>query len=160
MTNNSRNENHHSRSDPQQQQQEFLRTVKMLATFWDRMTRLYGHKWISREGEFPANENGHIDKGHPNIYGFRVWFDAVKDLSDEQWRRGVDRIEKNIREKAKIGDESWPPSYEEFIAYATEHRNRAHKYFAPSLPQPPEIRSKRKRLALESLDKIKSMLDE
>lgn len=114
------------------------------------MALLYGYKWTSVNGE---------EFDHETQAG-QLWIRKTKELSKEEWFKAVDRCEQEVREKTRIGDESWPPSYEEFIAYATEHRNRAHKLFTPSLPQPPEIRSKRKRLALESLDKIKSMLDE
>lgn len=124
------------------------------------MTRLYGHKWVSKEGDFPIDDQGRIDKGHPNIYGFRVWFDAVKHLTDEQWKRGVDRVQSNIREAAKIGDESWPPSFEEFVTYATENRNSAHKYFMRGLPEPKEVKEARKERGREECKKLLSIFDD
>lgn len=86
--------------------------------------------------------------------------DAVKDLTDEQWRRGVDRIQNNIREAAKIGDESWPPNYEEFVTYATENRNASHKVFTPCLPESEEAKAERKAKGRERMATIKSLFDE
>lgn len=129
------------------------------------MTRLYGHKWVSKEGEFPVDENGQIDRGHDNIYGFRVWFDCVKDFTDEQWRQGVDRIESNVREAARVGDESWPPSYEEFAAYATTKKsakywNGAPGEFVHSLPESKEAKEERKARGREKCSAILSIFNE
>lgn len=125
------------------------------------MTRLFGHKWVSKEGEFPEIlTGGFIEKGHPNAYGISVWMEAVKDLTDNQWRQAVDRVERQVRENAITGDQSWPPSYEEFAAYAKESKARGHKYFAHSLPEPKEDREKRKEAGRKHCSRLLSIIDE
>lgn len=124
------------------------------------MTRLYGHKWVSKEGEFPIDEHGRLDQTHDNIYGFRVWFDTVKDLTDDQWRQGVDRIERNVREAARLGDDSWPPSYEEFIAYATATKSGAYKVFEARLPESKEAKEERKARGRERIGTLRAIFDD
>ena len=109
---------------------------------------------------FPVDSQGRIDKGHSNIYGFRIWVDATKDFTEQQWIRGVDRVQKNIREAVKQGNESWPPSYEEFSVYATESKNASQKIFTPSLPEPESARAERKAKGVERMATLKGIFDE
>jgi len=114
------------------------------------MTALYGYKWTSANGE-EFEGRSHVG---------RVWIDKTKDLSDEDWFRAVDRCKKEVRDRTKTGDESWPPSYEVFIAYAQEARNRAHRIFVPRLPESKESKEERKARGREKISGIRSIFDE
>ena len=142
-------ENNHYHSDPNQQQNERLRRLKWVVTFWDRMTRLYGYKWTSKEGELDTES-----------YGFKLWLSETSHLTDEQWKRGVKRCEDEMRAKVKIGDESWPPSYVEFVEYCNEKPNGTFKRFTFALPEPEEIKQQRKERGLEHTTKILSIFDD
>lgn len=100
------------------------RQVKLVAAMWERMTQLFGHKWISTEGE-PLNENGDLSEN------FVFWCKKTEDLSNEAWRRGFDRLEFQVRDSARQGDEAWPPSYAAFLGMCDEPEVKAlHKPFA------------------------------
>ena len=110
---------------------------------------LYGYKWTSINGE-EFEERSHAGQ---------VWLQKTEDLTDQQWFKAVSACEKRSSDRARDGQKNWPPSYEEFVTYAKENENRG-KVFVSRLPEPKEIKSKRKREALKKLDKIKSIFDE
>ena len=119
------------------------------------MTALYGYKWTSANGE-EFEERTHVG---------RVWIDKTKDLTDEDWFRAVDRCEKEVRDRTKTGDESWPPSYEVFVTYAKESRkskywNGAPGEFVHRLPEPKEAKEERKTRGRERIGTIRSIFDE
>ena len=118
------------------------------------MTRLYGYKWVSKEGE--------IDPQYPlQSYGFKLWCEKTSHLTPNQWKAALDRCEKELREAAAQGKDCWPPSYPEFIGYADESvRTGAYKVLPRALPVPEEIRSKRKKKGIEGCKKILNILGE
>ena len=141
-------ENNHYHSDPNQQQSERLRRLKWVVTFWDRMTRLYGYKWTSKEGELDTES-----------YGFKLWLSETSHLTDDQWERGVKRCEDEMRAKVKIGDESWPPSYVEFVEYCNEKKNAAFRRFKFGLPEPECVIRERKEKGVKHTRRILDMFD-
>ena len=114
------------------------------------MTALYGYKWTSANGE----------EFEPRSHVGRVWIDKTQDLTDEDWFKAVDRCEKEVRDRTKTGEESWPPSYEVFVTYAKESRNRAHKLFIPRLPESKEDKEARKARNRERIGTIRALFDE
>ena len=121
-----------------------------MTAFWDLMTRLYGFKWTSKEGEF-----------NPEDYGFKLWIEKTGHLTDEQWKRGLKRCEDDLRQSAKTGTECWPPSYAEFIGFCDEQKKLAmYKVFKPVLPEPPEHRSRRRNNGQKAVKRILSLFDD
>lgn len=114
------------------------------------MAMLYGYKWTSVNGE-EFDERSHAGQ---------VWINKTADLDNDDWFKAVDRCEKEIREKTKTGDECWPPNYEEFVTYARESRNAAHRLFKPSLPEPKEVKAARKERGKEHCRRLLSIFDE
>lgn len=114
------------------------------------MTALYGYKWTSANGE-EFDERSHVGQ---------VWLAKTAHLENEDWFKAVDRCEKEVRDKTKTGDECWPPSYEVFLTYATEARNRAHKLFVPRLPESKEAKEERKARGREKCSALRSMFDD
>lgn len=112
------------------------------------MTRLYGYKWTSKEGELDVDS-----------YGFKLWFKETEHLTDEQWRRGVKRCEDEMRDRVKCGDESWPPSYVEFVEYCNEKKNGTFKRFTFALPEPEKVKIERKKKGIEHTKKLLSIFD-
>ena len=66
---------------------------KVAATFWLRMTEIYGHRWTSAHGETPTE----------------LWSTALSALSGEQIRVGL--------MACLDSGEPWPPSLPEFVAW-------------------------------------------
>ncbi len=114
------------------------------------MTALYGYKWTSINGE-EFDENSHVGQ---------VWLSKTQALNNDDWFRAVDRCEKEVRDRTKTGEDSWPPSYEVFVTYAKESRGGAYKLFKPSLPEPKEDKEARKAASREKLRRIQSIIDE
>ena len=114
------------------------------------MTALYGYKWTSANGE-EFDERSHVGQ---------VWLAKTEKMENEDWFKAVDRCEKEVRDRTKTGDESWPPSYEVFLTYATEARNQAHKMFKPRLPEPKEDREARKESGRRRCSALRAIFDD
>ena len=114
------------------------------------MALLYGYKWTSTNGE-EFDERTHAGQ---------VWLAKTADLTNEEWFKAVDRCEKEVTDRLKTGDDCWPPSYQEFISYATEFRNRAHKVFTPRLPESKEAKEERKARGRERIGTLRAIFDE
>ncbi|MEW5248896.1 hypothetical protein [Microbulbifer discodermiae] len=118
------------------------------------MTQLFGHKWVSQEGE-PGNER----EGYsPN---FLLWAQKTAHLNDAAWKRGFDRLEFMVREAGRQGDEVWPPSYAAFLGMCEKpHGEMAHKLFKP-LALPDKAAQERSRsIGSKTLGDLKSMFSE
>jgi len=59
-----------------------------------------------------------------------LWCRKTEDLSDDDWRRGFDRLEHDVRESGKLGEQAWPPTYAAFVGMCEPPvGQQAHKYF-------------------------------
>jgi hypothetical protein len=116
------------------------------------MTRLYGYKWTSREGE--------VDIDLPDSLGFKLWLEKTGHLTNEQWKKGIDRCEKNLRYAARSGDDCWPPSYAEFIGYCDETSSGMYKLFKISTPESKERKNKRRAKGRQECKKLLSIFDD
>jgi len=92
---------------------------------------------------------------------FTLWCKKLNHLTDEEFKRGVDQVEYNIREAAKFADDIWPPSYAAFLGYCEKpHGHQAYKSFKPV----PRITDKnminrRKKAGRLELGKMRSMFE-
>lgn len=64
---------------------------------------------------------------------FHVWCHKLKHLDQDRVAYGVKRLEGQIAERSRYGEESWPPSYAEFVGLCEEkYQTRCHKPFDSS----------------------------
>ena len=113
------------------------------------MISLYGHLWVNKEGKAGA--------GLFETRNFKLWEEKTEHLTDEQWKRGIDRCESDQMKNARGGKESWPPSYAEFIGFCDEESKGIYKVFPKVLPESAEYKSKRKRAAEEGIKRLNSI---
>jgi len=74
------------------------------------MIQLFQHKWVSTEGD-------QIKDGiHTN--NFLRWCGELSHFTDKDWTRAYKRIEGDIKEAARMGEDIWPPSSVAVVAYA------------------------------------------
>ncbi|MCL6559035.1 MAG: hypothetical protein K6U74_09570 [Firmicutes bacterium] len=90
--------------------------------FWERMTKIYGHKWVSGYGI--------ADDG--------TWLAGLHDVSLEQIGQGL--------EKCRVSSEPWPPTLPEFRTMCIGQRAHvenagAYRQYA-ALPKPPADKGK------------------
>lgn len=131
------------------------RQVTLINALWDRMTQLYRHKWVSAEGD----KMDHLQQLTEN---FILWCRKTEGLTDEQWRRGFNRIEHDVRIASTAGDESWPPTYAAFLGFCSEPScgyGGMYKKHRLALPIPEEERQKRKAKGRAEIKAIKSIFD-
>lgn len=119
------------------------------------MTAIYGYKWTSANGE-AFDYKSHVGQ---------VWMAKTAHLEEEDWFKAVERCEKDVRDKSKIGEEFWPPNYEVFVLYATESRNPKYWNGAPGefvhrLPEPEEVKEERKARGRERCGAIRAIFDD
>lgn len=95
---------------------------------------------------------------------FDLWAWKLDDLTAEDFKRGMEGLEKRAEQCYRDGEEMWPPSYAEFRALAFPASNRdtlAHKTFdKPALPEPKEYKSKRYEEGLKQTAALLAMLDD
>lgn len=108
-------------------------TEKMILLLFTRLADLFSSKAASKGLIIYFDES----KG---IYSeqFDLWCRKLDDLRLEDFKRGMEGLEKRAEEQYRLGAEMWPPSYAEFRALAFPATNRdsqAHK-LAPSLYDP------------------------
>lgn len=130
-----------------------LRLRKLILALWERMTNLYGHKWMSQEGPHT------MENGSPST-AYLLWCRKLENLSEDDFARGFKQIEFLVKEAARQGDELWPPSYAGFIGYCEKpHGEIAYRYF-PRLGLTNKTKRERDRIiALEKIKEIRSILD-
>lgn len=75
------------------------------------MTQLFQHKWVSTEGD-------HLNEKDEYTNNFKRWAEELKNFNDKDWSRAYQRIEHDIKEAARMGDDIWPPSSIAVVAYA------------------------------------------
>lgn len=137
--------------DPTRNQEKYsptLRQEKLINALWERMNQLYRHKWDKAEGP-RRNENKKYTAN------FLLWCRKTEHIDDEGFKRGFDRLETDVREAGRQGDESWPPSYAAFVGYCEPPVGyAAHKPFLKALPVSEQVRQERKAVGLTALEEI------
>jgi len=131
----------------------------MVLLLFTRLADLFGSKAASKGlkiYEVPG------DKDYSD--GFKLWCRKLDDLKLEDFKRGMERLEKRAEDEYRLGNEMWPPSYAEFRALAFPSSTRdtlAHKPFEDNaLPEPKEYRSKRYEEGVKQTAALLAMLDD
>jgi len=134
-------------------------TEKMVILLFTRLADLFGSKAASK-GLIIYHDQG------KNIYSdqFNLWCWKLDDLTPENFKAGMQGLEKRAEDEYRAGTEMWPPSYAEFRALAFPLSNRdtlAHKPFDKhALPEPKEYRSKRYEEGVKQTAALLAMFDE
>ena len=77
----------------------------------------------------PKMSNGDLSEG------FCFWCDKTKSLTDHHWCNAVEGVEDRVSNELRLGKDSWPPNYVEFLMLSkTSGRVNKQKY----LSYPPE----------------------
>ena len=85
------------------------------------MEQLFKSKWNSSEGPILNSEDEYTEN-------FLFWCRKTEEFTDRQWARAFRNLEKEVINKKRSGEESWPPSYAEFIVLATAE-DGPYKFF-------------------------------
>lgn len=131
----------------------------MIILLFTRLADLFGSKSANKGLIIFYDES----KG---IYSeqFDLWAWKLEDLTADDFKRGMEGLEKRAEQCYRDGEEMWPPSYAEFRALAFPASNRdtlAHKPFDTlALPEPKEYRSKRYQEGLNQTAALLAMLDD
>ena len=118
------------------------------------MTQLYQHKWVSTEGD-------HLNEKDEYSDNFKRWCGELSHFTDKHWQRSYKRIEGDIKEAARMGDDIWPPSSVAVVAYADPPMcSKMYKPFDRSTALE-DITAKEKRLELgmSECDKLLKLFD-
>ena len=99
---------------------------KVMARIWQRMTEVYGHRWMSAWGE-SSNPDGSLTSAAV------TWAQGLSRFTLDEIRQGFEKLVKNENE--------WPPTLPEFMALCREKSAAPyHRMVGPALP-PPEVDS-------------------
>jgi hypothetical protein len=134
-------------------------TEKMILLLFTRLADLFSSKAASKGLIIYFDEA----KG---IYSeqFDLWCRKLDDLKLEDFKRGMEGLEKRAEEQYRLGAEMWPPSYAEFRALAFPKTDRdaiAHKPFERvGLPEPTEYHTKRYETGVKQCQDILAMFDD
>lgn len=134
-------------------------TEKMIVLLFTRLADLFGSKAASKSLVIYFDEA----KGEYSDQ-FDLWAWKLDDLTAEDFKRGMDGLERRAEQCYRDGEEMWPPSYAEFRALAFPASTRdalAHKPFdKPALPEPQDYRAKRYQEGLKQTAALLAMLDD
>jgi len=83
-----------------------------------------------------------ISDGGEYTEDFKLWCWKLNDLTPDQFKQGVEMMEKQEEEGRKTGDETWPPSYAGFIGLATMNTGQ-RKGTYEALPPPTLTKAER-----------------
>ena len=80
-------------------------------------------------------------------------------LTADEWRRGFEVLEQEIREAERTGDEFWPPSYPAFIEKCQSRvNNKMYKTFPKNLQiEDKTAKEKRREQGRNECQKLLSM---
>ena len=128
------------------------RQLKLVSALWQRMSQLFPGRWESNQGSPKA--------GGSFSENFLFWSKKTERLTDEQWRRGFDKLEFNVKQASKDGKVSWPPSYAEFLGMCESCPGWSmHKKNDPiGLPEPKQARKGRVKEGRKQCANILSIL--
>jgi len=122
------------------------------------MTDLYGELWLSRAGEIISEEGCHSQN-------FLLWCRKLSDLTEPQFKRGMDHVEYRIRLAAASDSKTYPPSYAEFDGFCKPAGQTAAYKPVPSVLDPKNnllesdaAKAERKRKGREGIAKMREEL--
>jgi hypothetical protein len=101
---------------------------------WERMAGIFGHKWTSSYGAEPSD----------------TWLAGLIDMSEEELRTGL--------VACLTWPEEWPPTLPQFRQLCRPRREEAHRIYRAALPEPPEVRARRKAAGVAALQGIRDGL--
>jgi hypothetical protein len=131
----------------------------MILFLFTRIADLFGSKASNKGLVIYCDESKEIYSEQFDLWGWKL-----DDLTAEDFKRGMDGLERRAEQCYRDGEEMWPPSYAEFRALAFPASTRdtlAHKPFdKPSLPEPPEYKSKRYQEGIKQAAALLAMLDD
>lgn len=134
-------------------------TEKMIILLFTRLADLFGSKAASKSLVIYFDESKGIYSEQFDLWGWKL-----DDLTAEDFKRGMEGLEKRAEQCYRDGEEMWPPSYAEFRALAFPASNRdtlAHKPFDNlALPEPKEYKSKRYEEGIKQTAALLAMLDD
>jgi hypothetical protein len=106
-------------------------TIKLTALVFTRFADLFGAKVNSRGMVIYADsEKGIFSEA------FKLWCRKLSDLTDKDFKNGIEGVERKQEAMYRDGEDMWPPSYAEFKALCFPNVGRdtqAHKYFPPPI---------------------------
>ena len=79
--------------------------------FWNQMILLYRHKFTSTEGLLFDEEENYNNN-------FLRWCKELEHFDNKDWSRAFKRIQSDVKEAARMGQDIWPPSSLAVVAYA------------------------------------------
>lgn len=126
---------------------------RLTTLIFTRLSDLFGSKCLDR-GIVIANQDGAYTST------FLLWARKLYGLTTQDIARGFEILERRAKTAGANGEEMWPPSYAEFAGMCEEARPiAAHKVFPRSLPEPENLKSKRKKAGEHELAKLRAMFD-
>lgn len=99
-----------------------------------------------------------------------MWCEKTDGLTKEEFLRGIESLESEMQNMAQKGEDSFPPTYAKFVGLCKEpekiknegYYGGATNHFTPRgehcLPEPKEMRDKRKAKGAARVDSLKSSL--
>jgi len=131
----------------------------MIVLLFTRLADLFGSKAASKS---LVIYDGKVQEEYSEQFDLWAW--KLDDLTAEDFKRGMDGLERRAEQCYRDGEEMWPPSYAEFRALAFPASTRdalAHKPFdKPALPEPQDYRAKRYQEGLRQTAALLAMLDD
>ena len=88
----------------------------LIGDAWCQFAQIYGHAWTSAHGD--------CDQGD-------AWLTGLQGISRFQVAHGFRECLAVGRERAKSGDEDWPPTLGVFREYCLGHQEPIHNLVAP-----------------------------
>jgi hypothetical protein len=133
-------------------------TEKMIILLFTRLADLFGSKAANKGLVIYFDESKGIYSEQFDLWGWKL-----DDLTAEDFKRGMEGLEKRAEQCYRDGEEMWPPSYAEFRALAFPASNRdtlAHKPFERLQLPDMTAMSKAKQAGRAELDKMLGLLNE
>lgn len=93
----------HSSEISKQSQEWDQEQANKIAMLWTAMLALFAGKWESQQGLM-------TDSSGQATANFLEWYAATKDLTDKQWKYGLERVDMKYRADIAHQREPWPPS--------------------------------------------------
>lgn len=128
-----------------------------MVLLFTRLADLFGSKVFNRGLVIYAD-------AEKQIYSeaFKLWCRKLEDLTETDFKTGMDGLEKKTEAAYREGEEMWPPSYAEFRALAFPKTSRdtiAHKYFEPTLAiEDQAAKAKRYEIGMKKTSEILNLL--
>lgn len=85
---------------------------RMMVKLWERMSEIYGPRWVSGYGE-------------PGGNAFKTWSKALSKASPEHVKRGLGRC-------LQRDEKGWPPTLPEFLGMCEAYTHPSHRQALPS----------------------------